>query len=42
MGLLLATGFIEIKNKGSYDANILSFCDYIFSHMALKFSDVDQ
>ena len=42
MGLLLATGFIEIKNKGSYDANILSFCDYIFSNMALKVIDVDQ
>ena len=41
MGLLLATGFIEIKNKGSYDTNIPSFCDYIFSNMALKVSDVD-
>ena len=42
MGLLLATGFIEIKNNGSYDANSLSFCDYIFSNMALKVIDVDR
>ena len=42
MGLLLATGSIEIKNKGSYDANIRSFCDYVFSNMALKVIYVDQ
>ena len=42
MGLLLATGFIEIKNNGSYDANSLSFCDYIFSNMPLKVIDVDR
>ena len=42
IGLLLATGFIEIKNKGSYDANILPFFYYIFSNMALKVIDVDQ